>query len=256
MALRHALSGLALAATLTLLGAFAHAQVAPSAPDPVAGPRTAASRRAAAAFEQKRPFAVAEAGIGLFTLPGADVCIASLDRCEQGETSLAVGIHNLYRYGRVGVGAGIIWATTLRSDSAKGVAELERDHSRRYFQMEAVFRYYAFETDTVDWWVGSTLGGVVVNDSWTVKDDREPYSDTAFVGPRAATVGTEGLASGLAFGGEWSFAENWSFGGLLRYSMWFLPDTPERSPTGDYASLKGRVDTFDLGLRLAYRIAL
>lgn len=244
---------LAFAAPLVLCLASVPAW-ADGAADPTAS--TAASRRATAAFEQKRPYTVAELSLGLFALPGADVCIASLERCEQGETSIAAGIHNLYRLGRVGVGAGILWATTLRSDSAKGVDALERDHSRRYFLVEGVFRYYAFETEAVEWWVGSTLGGVVVNDSWTVKEDREPYSDTAFVGPRAATVGTEGLASGLAVGGEWSFADNWSFGGLLRYSMWFLPDEPERSPTGDYASLKGRVDTFDLGLLLAYRIAL
>ncbi len=217
---------------------------------------SAASQRARAAFEKQRPYTTAEVAAGFFSLPAAEVCVASLDQCDQGETSVAVGIHNLYRTGAVGVGAGIVWATTLRSDLAKGVADLERDHSRRYFLVEGVFRYYALHTDTLEWWVGSTFGGVVVNDSWTVKEDREPYSDTAYVGPRAATVGTEGLASGIAFGTEWSFAPNWSFGGALRYAMWFLPETPERSPTGDYASLKGRVDMFDLGLVLAYRISL
>jgi hypothetical protein len=70
------------------------------------------------------------------------------------------------------------------------------------------------------------------------------------------TIGTEGLASGIAVGGEWSFASNWSFGTMIRYSMWFLPEEPEVSPTGDFASLSGRIDMIDFGLVLAYRIAL
>lgn len=215
-----------------------------------------AARRAAAAREQGNPYTMVEVSLGLLTLPGANVCIASLDRCEQGETSLAAGIHNIYRGGPFGIGAGIVWATTLRNDLAKGVPELERDHSRRYFLVEALFRHYAIRSASWEWWVGTTFGGVVVNDSWSVKADREPYADTAFVGPRAATVGTEGLASGLAGGGEWTFASNWSLGATLRYSMWFLPEIPERSPTGDFASLSGRVDMFDFGLLLSYRIAL
>jgi hypothetical protein len=97
---------------------------------------------------------------------------------------------------------------------------------------------------------------VVVNDSWSVKEDREPYTDTAFVGPRAATIGTEGLATGLGLGGEWAFASNWSFGAQLRYSIWVLPFQREESPTGDSASLQGRVDMIDLNLVIAYRIAM
>jgi hypothetical protein len=227
-----------------------------AAPAAALADESAAARRAAAAREQDRPYTMAELGVGLFALPGADVCITSLDRCEQGETSLALGLHNLYRSGPLGIGAGIVWATTLRSDSAKGVDEIERDHARRYFLVEGVFRYYPLRLDEWEGWVGTTFGGVVVSDSWTVKADREPYADTAFVGPRAATIGTEGLAGGVAVGAEWSFAANWSLGGLLRYSTWFLPDEPERSPTGDFASLRGRVDMFDLGLLLSYRIAL
>ena len=54
----------------------------------------------------------------------------------------------------------------------------------------------------------------------------------------------------------WTFAANWSLGGQIRYSSWFLPEEPERLPTGDLASLKGRIDMFDFGLSIAYRIAL
>lgn len=217
---------------------------------------SAAARRAAAAHESDRPYTQAEVSAGLLALPGAEVCPTSLGQCSQGEISLAVGIHNLYRYGPVGVGAGILWATTLRSDSALGAEVLERDHSRRYFIVEGALRYYGIRINSWELWAGTTLGMVVVNDSWSVKADREPATDTAFVGPRAATLGTEGLAAGLGVGTEWSFLHNWSFGANLRYSMWFLPDEREVSPTGDVASLSGRVDMFDVGLLLSYRIAL
>jgi hypothetical protein len=156
----------------------------------------------------------------------------------------------------IGIGAGIQWANTLRAETARGAEELERDHTRRYFLVEAQFRYYGIRSTSWEWWAGATFGGVVVSDSWSVKADREPYADTAFVGPRAATVGTEGLAAGLGVGAEYTFASNWSFGTMIRYSSWFLPDVPEQLPTGDLASLSGRVDMFDFSLALAYRIAL
>ena len=95
-----------------------------------------------------------------------------------------------------------------------------------------------------------------MNDSWSVRADREPVDDVAFVGPRSTTVGTEGLTAGIAGGGEWSFATNLSAGVTLRYMNWFLPGNPGSSPTADVASLSGRVDTFELGLVLGYRIAL
>lgn len=198
---------------------------------------------------------MAELGANILTLPAAEVCI-TIDTCEEGETSVGFGIQNIYRYQSIGFGAGLRWATTLRSDAANGAVALERDHTRRYFFVEGQFRYYAIRQSSWEWWVGGTVGGVVVNDSWTVKADREPYTDAAFVGPRAATIGTEGLATGLGLGTEWAFAENWSLGAQLRYSIWVLPSQREQSPTGDSASLSGRVDMIDLNLVIAYRIAM
>lgn len=223
---------------------------------PAGADESSAARRAAAARERDRPYTMVELSGGLMTLPTADVCPNSPTSCDQGETSVSFGLHNLYRLRAMGFGAGILWATTLGAESARGADTLERDHSRRYFLVEGQFRYYGIRTNTWEWWGGATLGGVVVNDFWTAKADREPYADTAFVGPRAATIGTEGLATGLAVGGEWTFAANWSFGTQLRYSVWFLPSEPERSPTGDFASLSGRVDMFNVGLLIAYRVAL
>ncbi|WP_437726848.1 hypothetical protein [Sorangium sp. So ce861] len=216
-----------------------------------------AARRAAAARERDRPYTMVEMSGGVMTLPGADVCpVLAPEACEQGETSVSFGIHNLYRWGDIGFGAGIFWAASLSTDAAHGASSLQRDHSRRYFMLDGVFRYYALRTPKTEWWVGATVGGVVVNDSWSVEADRNPYSDTAYVGPRAATIGTEGVAAGLAIGGDWAFAENWSVGSHLRYSSWFLPEQRKISPTGDRASLSERVDMFNIGVLIAYRVAL
>jgi hypothetical protein len=215
-----------------------------------------ASQRAAIARELDRPYTMVEVSAGLFALPAAEVCPTSLDRCVTGETSLALGIRNFYRTGPFAIGAGIMWATTLGADSARGDPSLERDHTRRYFLVEGLFRYSFYRSQDWEVWAGGGAGGIIVNDSWSVLADREPPEDTAFVGPRTTTVGTEGFTLGAGAGADYLFAENWSIGATLRYMNWFLTGDPEFSPTGDVASLSGRVDTFELSVLLAYRIAL
>lgn len=241
-------------AAAALSVALATAMVAPAA---LADENTAATR-ATAARERERSHTLVEVGTGFLLLPGAEVCPQALDpsTCKRGEFSLAFGVQNIWRYQAFGIGGGIQWATTLRTDAAQGHDSLERTHTRRYFLVEAQGRYYFISSKALDWWAGVTIGGIIVNDSWSVKADREPYADTAFVGPRAATLGTEGLTLGACIGGEWSFAPNWSLGPTLRYSSWFLPSARLQSPTLDVASLSGRLDMFDVGLRVAYRISL
>jgi len=256
MALIQASSARARARWSALASALAAAAATLLAQSGACADDTTTARRAAAAREMGLPYTMAELSTGFLALPAAEVCLYSVQNCERGEISLALGIRNLYRLREFGFGAGIQWATTLRTDAAQGASTLERDHSRSYFLVEGIFRYYFLRGSEWEWWGGATVGGVVVNDSWTVKADREPYADTAVIGPRAATVGTEGLTLGAGLGGEWSFARNWSFGALLRYSSWFLPGEREKSPTLDVASLSGRIDMFDFGLVLAYRIAL
>jgi len=199
---------------------------------------------------------VFQVGLSLLALPHADVCPISPDNCEPGETSIAISLQNLYRFREFGVGAGIIWAFGLRSDAARGADELGREHSRGYFLFQAQFRYYLPQLFSWDWWLGTTVGGVVISDSWSVLADREPYSDTAFVGPRAMTVATEGLTLGLGVGGNWRFYDNFLFGTRFNYSNWFLPSERELTPLGDQASLAGRIDVLDFGLFLAYRIPI
>ncbi len=217
---------------------------------------TTVSARAAAAREQDRPHTQAELATGFLLLPGALVCPTTLNACKRGEFSFAAGLQNVYRIHAFAFGAGIQWATTLRSDAAAGDPTLQREHSRSYFLVEALGRYYFLHSKAWDFWVGSTFGLVVVNDSWSELADRSPYEDTATIGPRAATLGTEGFTLGVNAGAEWSFLPNWSFGPSLRYSNWFLPSTRGMSPTGDLASLAGRNDVIDVGIRITYRISL
>jgi hypothetical protein len=217
---------------------------------------TTAERGAAAARELDRPHTIFELNAGFLLLPGALVCPTSLDDCNHGEASLAIGVRNLYRFHDFAVGAGIQWATTLRSDAARGDPSLQREHTRRYFLIEGMFRYYFAHSRSWDFWGGATVGVVIVNDSWSTVADRDPPSDTEFVGPEAATLGTTGFTGGICAGGEWAFARNLSLGPSFRYMNWVLPNTRAVSATGDLASLAGRLDVFDIGIRLTYRLAL
>ncbi len=215
-------------------------------------------RIAVAAHEMDRPHTLAEANTGFLLLPGALVCPQTLDpsTCKRGEFSFAIGLQNVYRFGPFAFGAGIQWATTLRSDASQGDPSLQREHTRSYFLVEGLFRYYFLRSKSWDFWAGVTGGLVVVNDSWSEDADRNPPTNTAFVGPRAATIGTLGGTIGVCAAAEWTFWPNWSFGPSLRYANWILPETRQMSPTLDVASLAGRLDMIDVGIRLTYRIAL
>jgi hypothetical protein len=243
----------ACAAALTCAASAARAQE-PNA-DPAATARTA---EAAAARERARDHTLLELSTGFLLLPAAVVCPTSLDpaTCKRGEFSLAFGLQSMYRYHAFGFGGGIQWATTLRSDAATGDPSLGRQHTRSYFLVEAEARYYFLTSKSWRGWTGATVGVIVVNDSWSVTSDRMPPTDTDFVGPRADTLGTEGLTLGAGIGGEWSFLTNWSLSPAFRYSNWILPSTRQMLPTLDVASLSGRLDVFDVGIRVAYRIPL
>lgn len=228
---------------------------------PVARPTMAQqgeTRSAPSASQGAEPHTVFQAGIGLLALPAAKVC-PTLSRCEPGETSFALSLRSLGRYRNFGFGAGIHWGFGLRpSDDIRADVEgsLERRHSRSYFIFDGEFRYYLPAAGKWEWWTGASAGLVVVNDSWTTLADREPYADTAFVGPRAMTLATEGLSVGLGVGGHWRFSEHWIFGTRFRYANWFLPEAREVTPMGDSSSLAGRIDVFDFGLVVGFRLSL
>jgi hypothetical protein len=198
-------------------------------------------------------------GLGLLALPAAEVCPAGQDQCEPGETSIALSLENLGRIGPFGFGAGFTVAFGLRPANvapADPEGLLGREHARSYFLFEGMFRYYLPIVRDWEWWLGTTVGAVVINDSWSTLADREPAADTGLVGPRAVILATEGLALGLGFGGQWHFAESLLFGTRFRYANWFLPGERDTTPTGDSASLAGRIDIIDFGLYGGLRLPL
>lgn len=197
-------------------------------------------------------------GLGLLALPGAAVC-PTPQTCEPGEVSIGLVVQNLYHFSGFALGAGIDWAWGLRSEAAAGdpSGELSREHSRSYFVIDGLFRYYPVRfADDWEVWVGANAGVVIIRDSWSTVADREPYSESAMVGPRSPTMGTEGFEFGAGVGLQWSFVESGVFGSYFRYSNWLLPEERETAPTGDQASLAGRIDVLDFGLTVAYRLAL
>jgi hypothetical protein len=208
-----------------------------------------------------RPVGIAEVGVGWLTLPGAEVCAGGGSSCEQGDTSLELEMWQLYRANLLfafgaGITLGLVPTTDAPARDAAPVAGQEpitRDHSRGYFTVEAIGRYYPFVGENLEWWVGTTFGLVVVSDSYT-SNQRE--SDYALVGPRAQTIRTEGYTVGLATGVAYSIAPNWSLGASLRYGSWFLPELAASNPLGDGASLNGQNNLFAFGINVAYRIAL
>jgi hypothetical protein len=203
-----------------------------------------------------RPSGIAEAGVGWLTLPGAEVCIDRKTGCSQGDTSLALDLWQLYRQSRrFAFGAGILLALIPTTDAPKQDPQgVQRDHSRRYFTVEGMLRYYPYVGETVEWWVGGTGGLVVVSDRFVVKEDQE--DDRALLGPRGVTVRTEGGTIGIAGGPVLSLAPHWSLGLTLRYGHWFLPDEPAHDPLGSQASLTGRNTMFSAGVAVAFRTEL
>jgi hypothetical protein len=204
------------------------------------------------------PHTTFQFGLGLLALPGAEVCAISPEQCEPGETSIGLNLQNLYHFDAFALGAGITWAFGLRSDAAAGDPQgtLGREHSRSYFLVEGQFRYYFTRFGAWDFWAGASAGVAIIRDAWSVLADREPYSDVAFVGPRSATMATEGFAAIVGIGAQWNFLENAVFGSHFNYANWFLPADRQVSPLGDQASLAGRVDVLEFGLMIAYRLAI
>jgi hypothetical protein len=196
----------------------------------------------------------AEFGVGLLTLPGAEVCVERKVGCTQGDASITVSGWPMFRRGRFAVGAGVMLGLTSSSDAPRNdPPDVPRDHWRRYFSVEVAGRYYVPLTPTLDGWGGITTGLGVVSDTF---QPQKGLTDQALVGPRGLVILTEGFTLGAGVGISHELSENWLIGGSLRASLWFLPTTPARDPLGDEASLKGVVTTLDLGVSLAYRSRL
>jgi hypothetical protein len=202
-----------------------------------------------------RPYTVAQLGVGLLTLPAADVCIRGR-ACTKGDNSIELDFWQLYRANRYfAIGAGATVAIVPVTDNPPSPdPRIDRTHSRSYFLVEAQGRYYAVRAETFEAWIGITAGGVIVSDRYAI--DRDEKTTAAIIGPRASTVRTEGGAVGGLLGANWSFAPNWALGFNARYMQWFLPDNPAKTIFLDTATLTGEQRAFNFGISCSYRIAL
>lgn len=204
----------------------------------------------------ERAVGMAEVGLGWLVLPAADVCVErDIAGCTTGDSSLELDAWQIFRLTpRLAFGAGITLGLTPTTDAPRqDPPGVERDHSRGYFTVEGVFRYYAIARDSFEGWIGLTSGLVVVSDRF---ESREGRSDRALVGPRGVTIRTEGLTVGLAVGAALPLGPNWSLGAAARYGSWFLPQEPNTNPLGDEASLVGQNDVLSLVLTVGYRVPL
>jgi hypothetical protein len=201
-----------------------------------------------------RPYTVAQLGVGLLTLPAADVCLAS--GCKKGDNSIELDFWQLYRANRFfALGAGASVAITPVTDNPPSPdPSIARTHTRSYFLVEAQGRYYGVRAETFEAWIGLTAGAVIVSDRYGIETDDK--SQAAIIGPRSSTVRTEGGTLGGLLGANWSFAPNWALGFSARYMQWFLPDVAATTVFLDRASLTGTQSAFNFGISCSYRIAL
>jgi len=215
---------------------------------------TASTRSAIAARGVDRPHTLAQLGLGLLTLPAADVCLKSRP-CTKGDSSIEVDFWQMYRANRsFAVGAGATVALKPTTDSPPSEAGIDRSHTRSYFLVEGQGRYYAIATPSFEAWVGATVGIVIVSDRYSIDD---PNKRTwALIGPRFSMVSSEGASVGAVVGTEWSFAPNWAAGFQARYLQWFLPHEPATTVFLDRATLTDQQNAIQVGISCSYRIAL
>jgi hypothetical protein len=202
-----------------------------------------------------------EVGVGWLSLPGAEVCgVDPAAGCRRGDTTPQVDAWQNFRLNvDFALGAGITVGLLPTTDTPRKDPQmpdgqsLDRRHTRGYFMIESMARYYFYVGERFESYAGLAGGLVVVRDSYTPKDDNE----YATVGTAGVIVRTEGYSVGLATGMAFALAPHWTAGGGIRFGSWFLPDQPERSPFGGTgASLTGRNTVASIGFNVAYRSTL
>lgn len=200
---------------------------------------------------------MAELGVGLLTLPAADVCTdrSTASGCKKGDSSLMLEGWQLIRTSRrFTAGAGLTLGIRPTTDEPINQAPgIERAHRRGYLAIEGLGRYYPYTSPTWEFWLGATTGLVVLSDTYS---STEGQPAQALVGPRGVTTRTEGFTLGLALGVDRPIVGSWTMGASFRYGFWMLPDIAAKTPFGDEASLTGRNSMFLIGLNIGYRVNL
>jgi tRNA A-37 threonylcarbamoyl transferase component Bud32 len=200
-------------------------------------------------------YGMAEVGLGLLTLPTAQVCIERAEAgCSRGDRSLLLSGWPIFRRDQLALGAGVGFGLSPSADAPQSTeVSIPRDHHRSYFTLEVTARYYVPLNAGLDGWLGLTTGLVVVNDTFRPLEGR---TEQALVGPRGVTLLTEGGTLGIAGGMTAMLSPSLLVGGHVRGSNWFLPQEPATNALGDEASLQGNVLALELSVTLAYRSRL
>ncbi len=202
----------------------------------------------------KRPRGMAEFGVGVLTLPGAEICVQRVAECAEGDTSLELTVWQVFRLTpRFGVGAGIGLALTPTTDPPRNdPVGLPREHERRYFNLGTGVRWYPHVSDKFELYLGLQGGLVVVSDEFLTKKGQSDRPAPA----GGAQIRTEGWELGGALGIAYVLGPSFSLGAQLRYGEWFLPKKPKTDILGDEASLTGPNEVLSLGINVAYRVTL
>jgi hypothetical protein len=233
---------------LTVLGCVATAGGA-AAQERVSAGRSA--QVSSASLENRdfaRPHGVVEFGIGMLALPDAKLCGEA--GCDRGDVSLEVDAWPLFRASpSFAIGAGLTLALTPTQDVPQRNTRFQRDHSRRYFLVEGIGRYYLFHGQEREAWFGVSTGLVVVSDNFRTVTGGP---DQIIIGSNSANIATEGLSLGLAAGITFGVSEKLQVGGTLRVANWFLPAQQEVITFGEEASLANRVTMLNVALTVAY----
>jgi hypothetical protein len=201
-----------------------------------------------------RPMGIAEAHVGVLSLPAAVVCAERSAGCKKGDVSFAVEAWQLYRMNQhLAFGAGLVLGLIPTAHPRQDPEGVAREHTRSYLTVEGTFRYYPYVGDDLEVWGGLVAGLVVVNDRFQVVSARD---DRALLGTRGVTLRTEGGSLGAGAGLAYRLSEHFSLVTTVRYTEWFLPREPATDPLGSEASLTGQNRVLSAGIGLAYRVPL
>lgn len=233
-------------AALLATSDFARAD-APPPVDVLAHPHTVAEFEAGALVLPTAPISAAQRG-GNLLLPFT---------IGKGDATITTGLHVLLRGGREwAIGAGALFAPHPTSDTGYGLGgatNLPRTHSRSYLYIGGEGRYFPIHTRYVEAWLGATAGGIIIADRF---DNNAATPVPSVVGVPEVTESTEGYVLGVQVGVNWIVTEHFVLGLTLRADQWFLPVTPQCDSLGDCSTLTGRIEAFEGGLTLAYRLPL
>lgn len=176
-----------------------------------------------------------EVGLGWLTLPRALVCGA--ESCKRGDTTPVVEIWNLIHLDwGLAFGAGASLGLIPTANTPQMADGLTRENSRSYLSLEGVARYYPELAAPLDLWVGAGLGLALVSDRFASDENTSTQSR---IGTPGFTLRSEALSYFGGGGLSYDIDKRWFVGASARVGRYEFPETPERSPLGDEATIVG-----------------